>query len=216
MQNRLVLVLSVVLVLFAASCTFADITNYRWGYISGPRIVFGVEAGALDSYDYNDWLSQPNNYYYWQAGAYHVNNQDGWDGPTGFYGFDIRALLVPGETKTWDIYFWPAPGMAPHDQWVAFSLSCSPKGSDSQFIARMECIQKPAGITGGPDVGTVWTTPPTFTLPYYATSNGLDGYGFRFTLTMLPEPSSLLAMLAGIAGIGGVAWRRSGKEQRCI
>jgi len=178
---------------------------YGWRFVAGPRGLFAVQQGALDSLDSIDALSQPHNG--WQAGAYHVKNQDAWDGDTGFYSTDYRAPLAPGETKTWLIYFWALSGTTPANlgvNWATVSSYPLP----SNITAKLESIQKPEGITGGPAVGTVWTTPPYVTLPFYATSNGLNGYGFKFTLTAVPEPSSLLALAGGIAGLGGLALRR--------
>ena len=78
----------------------------------------------------------------------------------------------------------------------------------SNVSASLECTQVPQGISGGPTVGTVWTTPPFIDLPFYATSDGLTGYGFKFTLTMVPEPSSVLALFCGMGGLVGVILRR--------
>ena len=178
---------------------------YGWSFVAGPRGMFAVQQGALDSLDPSDALSLPHDG--WQAGAHHVKNQDGWDGDTGFYGIDYRAPLASGETKTWMIYFWALQGTTPGDLGVHWdTLSGYPL--PSEMTARLEYIQKPQDVAGGPDIGTVWTTPPTMVLPFYATTDGLTGYGFKFTLTAVPEPSSILALAGGLAGLGGMALRR--------
>ena len=79
--------------------------------------------------------------------------------------------------------------------------------------ATLSLVSKPSGVSDGPTLETIWdlSAQPDgscITLPVIRTTNGLDGYVFDFTATVIPEPSSLLALLAGVAGIGGVAWRR--------
>ena len=113
--------------------------------------------------------------------------------------------MQPGETKTWMVYVWAVPGSTASDLSLSWEL---PGDVDPSINAQLECIQKPAGITDGPALGTVWTSPPSFTLPFYTTSDGLTGYGFKFTLTMVPEPSSVLALLCGMGGLVGVILRR--------
>jgi hypothetical protein len=143
-------------------------------------------------------------------GSYQVNGVDGWDGNTGFYGIDMRAPLAPGQSKTWLLYLWATEGTTASDIGVAAHLDVD---ADSSLQSRLELVQKPAGLAGGPAVGTVWTTSHTgdIYLPRYKTSNGLNGYGFNLTLTMVPEPSSILALAGGIAGLGGLSLRRRRK-----
>ncbi|MBI2843603.1 MAG: PEP-CTERM sorting domain-containing protein [Armatimonadetes bacterium] len=169
---------------------------------------FGISMGtggrALDGFDHYDTLATVSSSG-WTGGSYH-DVADGWDGPTGFYNVDARAYMLPGETKIWLLYIWAVPGSAPSDLSLAWE---SPVYSDPLVLAQLEYIQKPQGITRGPELWTVWTTPPSFVLPFYSASNGLTGYGFKFTLTMIPEPSSILALAGGIAGLGGLALRRT-------
>ena len=101
------------------------------------------------------------------------------------------------------VNFWATPD-SPQDD-ATFDLRVE---SRQYIVGKMECIQVPSGITGGPEVGTIWTTENRVHLPFYSTSNGLTGYQFEFTLTAVPEPSSLLALVGGIAGLGGFALRR--------
>jgi hypothetical protein len=186
------IVLTVFLILLVAAISASADTIYKWSFGPEPRGGFGIQSGSLDSFDSRDWLASPA--YGWKAGAYHVKGQDGWDGSMGFYVSDIRAPLTVGETKTWTIYFWAVPGASPGDRGISWYETPLP----SNMTAKLEYIQVPPGVYGGPIVGTVWTSPPSFTLPFYTTTDGLTGYGFKFTLTMVPEPSSLAALCVGL------------------
>lgn len=178
-----------------------------WGCVGDTRAVFGTEVGALDGQDSSDrGLEGPGGY--WYVGSYKITGLDGWDGPPGFYDADWRAPLVPGESKTWWVYIWASPGGPWYGNVGTGWLWYDPWDRDPAVVARMELVQKPTGVTDGPAVGTVWTEPPSLVLPYYGTTDGLTGYKLKFTLTMIPEPSSILALAGGIAGVGGFALRR--------
>ncbi|MGB9620619.1 MAG: PEP-CTERM sorting domain-containing protein [Armatimonadota bacterium] len=178
-----------------------------WGCVGDTRAVFGTKPGALDFYDSNDLLLLPAGNS-WYVGSYHVNGVDGWDGPTGFYGADWRAPLVPCESKTWWVYIWAAPGGPWYGDVGTGWFWYDPANRDPSVLARMELVRKPTGILDGPAVGTVWTAPPSLILPYYGTTDGLTGYKFKFTLTMIPEPSSMLALSGGVGGLGAIVLKR--------
>ncbi|MBI2842164.1 MAG: PEP-CTERM sorting domain-containing protein [Armatimonadetes bacterium] len=193
---------ALVMMILALACpSFAGSGEGGWWSVGDARIGMVARLGASDGLDSYDRLATANNYG-WIAGSYH--SADEWGSSAGFYGSDTRAPLAPGDTKAWMLYIWGAPG-ASHDFVVSWSASGSP---DPLVQGKLELVQKPTDITGGPALGTVWTTPPIFTLPLYTTTDGLTGYGFKFTLTMIPEPSSLLALGLAASGLGGVALRR--------
>lgn len=188
----------------SASAGFAQGTG-GGGFAGVVRMQFGARVGSLDGFDSTDLLATPA--YGWSAGTYHVNGQDGWLGETGFYSFDSRSPLAPGESKTWTFYVWAEPGTTEATRAISGSLWTS----DPNYIQTvMEYFQKPSGITGGPELGATWSAPAVFTLnlPYYSTSDGRTGYGFRLTLTAVPEPSSLLALAGGILGFGALRLRK--------
>lgn len=189
--------------LLATACIATADSGSSWGFTGDTRAIMATETYALDSYDRYDLIAFTSA---WRAGVYHVSGQDGWDGGTGFYMYDRRAPLQPRQTKTWMLYIWAMPGTSPADFGCAWFQYVDPS-----VAARMELVQKPSGITGGPALGTVWTQAPgLMTLPFYSTSDGLTGYAFKFSLTAIPEPSSLLALLAGLGGLGVMLRRRRG------
>jgi len=196
--------------LFLALCALqpalASVTGVSgWACRGTLRVAMYTLPDATDSLDSYDWQLGPIDG--WLAGSYRVDGQDGWAGTEGFYNGDVRAKLLPGQTKTWMLYIWAVPGGSAQDFVSSWTWAVAPR--DSSVEARLELIQKPSSVTGGPAPGTVWTTPPaSLSLPFYGTSDGLTGYGFKFTLTAVPEPSSLPALAGGIAGLGGLALRR--------
>ena len=140
---RIRIALSVFLIMLGATISANADTLYKWSFGPEPRGAFGCRSGSLDSFDSTDWLASPA--YGWEAGAYHVNGQDGWDGSTGFYADDIRAPLTVGQTKTWMIYFWAVPGASPGDR--SFSWSGTPLPAN--IMVQLEYVQKPEGVPEG-------------------------------------------------------------------
>lgn len=122
--------------------------------------------------------------------------------------------LVPrgrfsGESETWLFYVWGTLGMHA-DNGIVSGWNWWGGPPPPQASARLELLHKPDGIIDGPAVATLWTTPPTvLKLPNYNSSDGLTGYQFRFTLTLVPKPPSILALAGGLAAVGGFALTRS-------
>ena len=179
---------------------------WSWKCIGSGQALFGTAVGASDSFDPMDAPASPSSSG-WMIGTHRIQGTDGWDGDTGFYSSDVRAPLLLGETKTWLFYIWAVEGTAPE----AFSSHWLPGTWEPAFGVQsvLEYVRKPAGVTGGPDVGTVWNAPPfLLTLPFYSTSDGLTGHAFKFTLTMIPEPASILALGVGVVSLAALRRRR--------
>jgi len=142
------------------------------------------------------------------AAFYREFGRDGWDGATGLYQEDYRPHLSAGETVVIpDICVWSGKVTTPHDIVLRRIYPVFLSSEGMAYTLRL--VQVPAGITyagptvWGPDHGLI-------SLPYYATDDPLTGYRFEAVITAppVPEPSSLLALLAGVAGLGGLTFRR--------
>ena len=66
---------------------------------------WGRAVDGTDPYDTPAYVSSSG----WTGGSYLVAGANSWNGPTGFYAYDTRALMLPGETKTWMVYVWAVP-----------------------------------------------------------------------------------------------------------
>ncbi len=138
------------------------------------------------------------------AGVYHVNDVAGWTGPTGFYYNDYRAPLAPDESKTWaPIYVWASESYT--DPLMYFSLEADgPPFPPRERKYSLQLTAVPEGLGGAPPVGTSWALLAegslfTLELPTWATSDGLTGYQFSFTMTaVLPEPATALTCAAAL------------------
>ncbi|MDO8588081.1 MAG: PEP-CTERM sorting domain-containing protein [Armatimonadota bacterium] len=138
------------------------------------------------------------------AGIRKVTGVEGWDGPTTFIMWDYRSALAEGERKTEDIFVWANPGTQSQD--ILFYRE------GSQFLPtgvsyKLSLVSVPNGVTytgptqWGPDQGMI-------TLPFYSTDDPLTGYRFLAEVSAIPEPSSSLGLLAGLAGFSGLVLRR--------
>jgi hypothetical protein len=200
------LIVTLLLATCAATPAVAEVSGtWGWYCIGDTRVIVGTEPGATDSLDPSD-SPIDSDAYGWYIASYRVKGADGWDAATGLYAYDLRAPLTAGQTKTWDLYAWAVPGtITPADLYTQWGW----RNRDPVITACLQLLHRPASVVGGPAEGTMWTTPPAdLALPYYATPDPLAGYKFRFTLTMIPEPSSTAALVAGFSGLGGLALKR--------
>lgn len=160
----------------------------------------GVRSDATDGYDEDyDWPLWPKDAPGYVS-VWHEEGVGGWDGRTGFFFDDVRAVPGPDEAKTWaSIYVWA--DVTYTGDVMPFSLEpdgAEPPPLDRQYL--LELLAVPDGVSGAPPVGTVWVLPYelfTLMLPAWPTDNGLTGYQFAFTMTAVPEPTSLLFVAVG-------------------
>jgi hypothetical protein len=216
MRKAILLNTACAALLFCALPSLASWDRWSWGFdASIDRAnsygVFGVNASALDGFDALDGLvrDEPRPL----VGVYRVAGEDGWDGPTGFYARDMRAPLpsVVGARQTWLFYTWIDSRLEGDVPWFALGWIWG-RLPPPDISVSITLLKKPAVVAGGPDVGTVWNLSASpeggVQLPPFKTSDGREGYLFALTATVIPEPASLVALAAGLAGMGGVMRRR--------
>jgi hypothetical protein len=169
--------------------------------------MMGTWSGAVDAYDSADAVipTTGNDGY---VGIWHEQAALGWTGPTGFYGYDMRAPMNPGEQKTWSrLYLWADPSYTGATMSLAVSANVfqmPPAG----WQYTLELVGVPKDIYYPPGAPHAWAVPldrelrvPVLT---YATTSPLDAYEFRFTVNAVPEPAGLLLGGVGAArGRGG-------------
>ncbi|MCE5322822.1 PEP-CTERM sorting domain-containing protein [bacterium] len=212
-----VLAISVVL----SSSAYCSSDNWQWQFMN--RAYFGTNINASDGFDSLDIMYDQSQQYH--IAVYHEYDLDGWSGSTGYYSYDIRSPLEQsvGASKTWIIYLWGSTSI-PEEAWY-LSLPWTFSGDISQasfdtISFSLTYVRPAIGVTGewtpplgySPPVGTTISlndyTEGNWLFPIYRTEQGLDGYIFSLTATVIPEPSGFFALLGSLACMGGIAWRR--------
>jgi len=228
MRNRTGVICVLKTLLFAlvvmSVCCLAHASDNNWSWGFGGMLA-GVSPSASDGFDTSDRLLTDSRGTYW--GTYHESGIGGWSGSTGFYWVDHRAplkwtytymgnniVLRTGESKTWTFDFWwdqsnpngiaevyffniynPAPDVKYTLTYVRAPLgTINGQGVCSVAVGTSIDVQQASGIR--------WD------FPAYATADGRTGYEFQFTATLVPEPSSLLPLLAGLGGLGAMLRRK--------
>ena len=178
----------------------------------GPGI--GVMYGKHDGWDgqgpHQFFSDAPELY----LGLYREHS-DNWGGLTGFYDEDYESPIPAGGSKTWwDFYLWPLNMPSPPSQvHLINGFDADMFGNDGPpagYIGHLVIDQVAAGAT--------WAGPMdywfdmsvrnnTFILPIANVSDPLQGTRFHLTV-YAPEPSSFIALLGGVAGLGGFALKR--------
>ncbi len=185
---------------------FATQYTYFFEYrTTDPGWKMSFNTWGSDSYEVGRDYPMTGGSYPVNVGLYKETGVQGWDGPSGFYILDARAPLAAGDTAIQTIYLWASGQTASQNLnlYQSNSYSLSPG-----LTYKLSLVSLPVGIiyTGprewGADHGTI-------TLPFYAAEDGTTGYKFLATITAVPEPSSLLALFSGLAGVGfAVRWKR--------
>lgn len=201
------------ILLLSVGCASASDTDWTWSFY-GDTAAFGTAVGASDGGDSRDALITSANPVY--AATYHEHDVDGWNGASGFYQSDIREplSLVPGTSKKWVFYLWGDPSLTPQATYIGLSWGYrSPFPAFDKMDYRLTYVRSVEGVTGGSvPVGTsiLLSEHPqgTWSFPAYRTTDGRTGYMFELTATVVPEPSSLAALGAGLLPLASSRLRR--------
>jgi hypothetical protein len=138
------------------------------------------------------------------------------------YDQDLRSPLdlIPGQSKTWTFYLWATPYYSN----IPISLTWvqsyyKPPFDKMQFT--LTYVRAPMADgqilpPGDVSVGTSislndyrdFGSSGTWWFPIYRTTDGRTGYMFTLTATVIPEPTSLLALLSALGGFGVLLRRR--------
>jgi hypothetical protein len=200
MLIRVVILVFAVLALPTGAC-YGSSTNWDLYFLvdEGGGFTAGVKPNSVDA-----GILMP----------LYRQNGPGWSGLTGFYGVDYMSPIPSGTSKTWsDIYLWAQNHTPILGDRVGIGRSTS-QAAPAGYWASLVIDYVPPSITWtGPweyDFPLDWKLADVGLLPVPITSNPSDPTQVtRMHLTVYtPEPSSLLALLAGLAGFGAIRRRR--------
>lgn len=173
----------------------------------------GYDSAEL-RYPYETWDDSTNQIQSWFR---RDNGVDGWDGPSGWYhDQDLPIPSVLSSIIVKNLYVWAGQSFA----YDTFKIGYLDAGypNPEEWVRKLRLVKVPDGINyTGPKE---WIIPlqvnkvggtflPDAVLPAYKTDNPLTGYQFEIEIQhVVPEPSSVLALIGGLAGIGGFAFKR--------
>jgi len=201
---------TVVLLVMLPVAGLCNTSDWQWNF---NGVVFaGIASGASDGLDSRD-VAMPYEPNVSHIAVYKESGVNGWDDTSGFYDYDIRSPLemTPGTSKTWHIYVWSDLSLDPRYKHTGLSWFDHgiPDDARQSIEFRLTYVRTAVGVVDTvntigsylilnniPDGGS-W-----YTFPACRVSNGLDGYIFDLTATVVPEPSSLLSLLCGLGGFG--------------
>ena len=135
----------------------------------------------------------------------------GWSGPEGFYLEDYESPIPAGASHTWsNIYLWAQDYAVPGgtaDIRFGLEFPYPPPGYTAHLV--LDYVPESLEWTGQTDFWLDLTQGSVITLPVLEVSDGLQGTRMHLTVyAPVPEPSSLIALAGGLAGLGGLTLRR--------
>lgn len=207
MSRRLCTALVLTLcILFAANGPAAASSadwSYTFSITTNHTGHFGTKPDASDGVDGYDHLAPT---FYWPENT-HILAASRLT--TELYDEDFRAPLAPGQTKTWPVEAWfgnlgltppeyavlswmPTPGCEPPADWtITLQLTYNAGGFRYTGPTFWDLSGGQSGSVNLPWPLQQW-----------------DSYCFNYTVTAIPEPSGLLALLSGMGGALALVRRR--------
>lgn len=229
MMRIAVLAICIVVLSVSVACAASGpATGVGWvpgSYVNPDSLVIGAQVYLWDyahigydptesRYPYDTWDDSTTWINSWFRRDVDVN---GWDGPSGWYHDQALPTPSPGSSiVVKNLYVWAGQSFA----YDTFKIGYMDAGFayPEEWVRTLRLVSTPDGINyTGP---REWTIPlcadkvagtflPNAVLPAYRTDNPLSGYEFEIEIQhVVPEPSSILALVGGIAGLGGFVLRR--------
>ncbi len=221
-----------VLALFVAGSALA--ANHNWtiqlctdngnnGQLQGPLNTWGVDPACVDGKDnYDVVLGATTNAQAKMA----VPHPEFPSPPTPPYYKNDRRAPFTSETKVWNFIIWLGTNYTQSALRLKWGIPNPANALDPNLVYKLVMINDP---TGTYEPGVIYTFPQGAAGPTYSNGSGL-GYimwtqnlgvlkmadadainnGIKMALVVepIPEPSSLLALTSGLAGLAGFAIRR--------
>ncbi len=167
-----------------------------------PRGVFiGVHPRNYDGEVWPIAIDQPGRY-----ALQYVENIPNWPGHAGFCHASFAAPIPAGGSRTWSgIYLWAQDVILPTSYRTEFVVAgtgvlWNPRGLTGQLV--LDYVPAEAEWDGPTEFWVDLAQRTTFTLPTIVTTDPLQGTKMHFTVyAPVPEPASLLALAAGLAGL---------------
>ena len=169
----------------------------------------GAQASASDTNSPGP-SGLPPTAYSGVAAALYRENGSNWTGTTGFYPKILMAPIPPGGVKTWGgLYLWTQNYTPATPGTVQVLFGEEPDFTATGYTAHLvlDYVPDSANWGGPPDFWLDLGVGNTISLPATNTTNPLlDGTRMHLDIyAPVPEPSSLAALVCGLAGMGGFA-----------
>lgn len=205
----------IALFILMPSLGFCSNSDWQWSF--DHWIYVGTDSTASDASDYKD-IPMGVEPWIFHLATYKESGIDGWNGLTGFYRQDFRAPLdlTPGNSLTWRIYMWADTALDPKEKYIGLSWSSNNVSTEAlqNIEYRLTYVRSAIGLVdtmntvGEYKIFNDWPDGSGWAFPACRVENPLDGYILDFTATVVPEPSSVLALTGGLAGLAGLVLNR--------